>query len=146
MKMTQSSTPTIVLGMVTSAALALLALWVPSALAKEKPARPKLEVLLSQQLEDMEGKEITVTHLEYPPGTGAPRHRHPGHTVVYVVSGELESETDDGGVQKYGPGDVIYESPMSLHATFRNPSKTETFNGIAFMVRDSAKPATVLAR
>ncbi len=105
---------------------------------------PKIEVLFELDLEDIDGKTITLTNLEYPPGAGTPAHHHPAHTVVYVVSGHVESSVDDAEPIVYGPGDVWYESPMQLHATFRNPSDTEPFKAIAFMIRDTSKPATLL--
>ena len=105
---------------------------------------PKLEVLLSQELADMEERDMTVIYLEYPPGTGTAPHRHPAHTVVYVISGQVESSLDDSAPVIYGAGESWYESPMQLHATFRNPSDSETFKGIAVMVRDTSKPITIM--
>ena len=105
---------------------------------------PKMEVLFSQGLEDIEGRSLSLISLEYPPGAETAAHRHPAHTVVYVVSGQVESSVDDGEPIVYGPGEVWYESPMQLHATFRNPSDTEPFKAIAFMVRDTSKPITIM--
>ena len=107
-------------------------------------ASPKSEVLFTHALEDIQDREITLVNLEYPPGAAAPQHRHPAHTIVYVVSGHVESSVDDQDPIIYGPGDVWYESPMQLHATFRNPSESEPFQAIAFMLRDSTKPLTLL--
>ncbi len=105
---------------------------------------PKLEVLLGQELPDMEERDMTLIYLEYPPGTGTDAHRHPAHTVVYVISGQVESSLDDSEPVIYGAGESWYESPMQLHATFRNPSDSETFKGIAVMVRDTSKPITIM--
>ncbi len=105
---------------------------------------PKLEVLLGQELPDMEERDMSLIYLEYPPGTGTDAHRHPAHTVVYVISGQVESSLDDSAPVIYGAGESWYESPMLLHATFRNPSDSETFKGIAVMVRDTSKPITIM--
>jgi quercetin dioxygenase-like cupin family protein len=105
---------------------------------------PRLEVLLSQKLSDIEGREMTLIELEYPPGAGTAAHRHPAHTVVYVVSGQVESSVDDGAPIVYGPDQSWYESPMQLHATFRNPSDSKPFKAIAVMVRDTSKPITIM--
>ena len=105
---------------------------------------PKLEVLLSQELADMEERDMSLIYLEYPPGTSTDAHRHPAHTVVYVISGQVESSLDDSEPVIYGAGESWYESPMQLHATFRNPSDSETFKGIAVMVRDTSKPITIM--
>ncbi len=127
----------------SAVASALLVIGVQTAWAAAS-GPPKIEVLFNLDLEDIDGRTITLTNLEYPPGAASPAHRHPAHTIVYVVSGQVESSVDDGEPVVYGPGDVWYESPMQLHATFRNPSDTEPFKAIAFMVRDTSKPATLL--
>jgi quercetin dioxygenase-like cupin family protein len=105
---------------------------------------PKMEVLLSQKLSDLEGREMVLIELEYPPGVATKPHRHPSHTIVYVISGQIESSVDDGVPIVYGPGESFYESPMQLHATFRNPSATKPFKAIAVMVRDTSKPITIM--
>jgi len=105
---------------------------------------PRLDVLLSQKLPDIEGREMLLIELEYPPGAETKPHRHPSHTVVYMISGQVESSVDDGAPVVYGPGESFYESPMQLHATFRNPSETKPFKAIAVMVRDTSKPVTIL--
>jgi quercetin dioxygenase-like cupin family protein len=64
--------------------------------------------------------------------------------MVYVISGQVESSVDDGAPVVYDPGESFYESPMQLHATFRNPSDTKPFKAIAVMVRDTSKPVTMM--
>lgn len=105
---------------------------------------PMLEVLRSQKLADIKGREMLLIELEYPPGAATGPHRHPSHTMVYVISGQVESSVDDGAPVVYGPGESFYESPMQLHATFRNPSATKPFKAIAVMVRDTSKPVTMM--
>lgn len=127
----------------SAVASALLVIGVQTAWATAA-GPPKMEVLFSHDLEDINGRTLSLINLEYPPGAESPAHRHPAHTIVYVVSGQVESSLDDGEPIVYGPGEVWYESPMQLHATFRNPSDTEPFKAIAFMVRDTNKPITIL--
>lgn len=105
---------------------------------------PRAEVLLSQKLSDIEGQEMLLIELEYPPGAATKPHRHPSHTIVYVISGQVESSVDDETPIVYGPGESFYESRMQLHATFRNPSDTKAFKAIAVMVRDTSKPVTMM--
>ena len=129
------------LGSAIASALVVIGLQTAWAAASDPP---KIEVLFNLDLEDIDGRTLSLTSLEYPPGAASPAHRHPAHTIVYVVSGQVESSVDDGDPIVYGPGEVWYESPMQLHATFRNPSDTEPFKAIAFMVRDTSKPTTIL--
>lgn len=49
--------------------------------------------------------------LRYLPGATAPAHLHPGYELIYVLSGELE--TDDG---TYGPNSLLVMPPDSVHA------------------------------
>ncbi len=124
-----------------ASALVVVGIQAASAAGQESPT---LDMLLSQELADMEERDMSVIYLEYPPGTGTDPHRHPAHTVVYVISGPVESSLDDSAPVIYGAGESWYESPMQLHATFRNPSDSETFKGIAVMVRDTTKPVVIM--
>jgi quercetin dioxygenase-like cupin family protein len=49
--------------------------------------------------------------MRYLPGAEAPAHRHPGYEMIYVLSGELE--TDDG---TYPAGSLLVMPPDSVHA------------------------------
>jgi anti-sigma factor ChrR (cupin superfamily) len=49
--------------------------------------------------------------MRYLPGATAPAHLHPGYELIYVLSGELE--TDDG---VYGPNSLLVMPPDSVHA------------------------------
>lgn len=49
--------------------------------------------------------------LRYLPGATAPSHRHPGYELIYVLSGELE--TDDG---VYPANSLLVMPPNSVHA------------------------------
>jgi len=96
---------------------------------------PKVESLFNQQLKDLDDRRLTLTSIEYPPGASSGAHSHPAHTLVYVVSGHVESSVDDEEPKVYGPGEAWYEEPRQLHATFRNTSETEPFTVIAFMLQ-----------
>jgi anti-sigma factor ChrR (cupin superfamily) len=49
--------------------------------------------------------------VRYLPGANAPAHRHPSFEMIYVISGELE--TDDG---VYGENSVLVMRPGSTHS------------------------------
>lgn len=49
--------------------------------------------------------------MRYLPGAVATPHVHPGYEIIYVLSGELE--TDDG---VYGPNSLLVMPPGSTHA------------------------------
>ncbi|MDX3455881.1 cupin domain-containing protein [Streptomyces sp. ME02-8801-2C] len=56
-----------------------------------------------------DGPAAAVMH--YLPGAKAPSHLHPGFELIYVLSGELE--TDDG---VYAAGSLLVMPPNSVHA------------------------------
>jgi quercetin dioxygenase-like cupin family protein len=49
--------------------------------------------------------------VRYLPTAEATPHLHPGYEIIYIISGELE--TDDGS---YGPGSLLVMPPDSVHA------------------------------
>jgi quercetin dioxygenase-like cupin family protein len=60
-----------------------------------------------------------------PPGVSVPIHSHPGIEAFYVLSGEVEVLSDQGGKAHWvavGPGDFI-EIPGNVKHGFRNRSK-----------------------
>jgi quercetin dioxygenase-like cupin family protein len=60
-----------------------------------------------------------------PPGVCVPMHSHPGIEAFYVLSGDVEVLTEEGGKAHWitaGPGDFI-EVPSEAKHGFRNRSK-----------------------
>lgn len=120
--------------------------WVTQRQVVDGAARPRMKstTLLTQPLSDIDGKEVTLIKLDYEPGAASPEHHHPGHVVVYVLSGELTSQLDDGEAVVYGPGEVFYEAPNGLHAQSKNDGTEENAVALAFFVADEGKPRTQL--
>jgi quercetin dioxygenase-like cupin family protein len=58
--------------------------------------------------------------VRYRPGAAAKPHRHQGYELIYVFSGELE--TDDG---VFGPNSLLVMEPGSVHAP-RSPKGCTT--------------------
>ena len=103
----------------------------------------RITPLMKQVLGSVEGKEVTVIKLDYPPGAASPAHRHPGDVFVYVLSGKLTSQLNDEDPVVYGPGEIFYEAPMGLHAQSKNDEKEEHAVAIAFIIGDTGKPQTL---
>jgi quercetin dioxygenase-like cupin family protein len=60
-----------------------------------------------------------------PPGVSVPIHSHPGIEALYVLSGEVDMLSDEGGKSYWiaaGPGDFI-DIPDNVRHGFRNRSK-----------------------
>ena len=116
-----------------------------AALAQTPPAS-QANVLMTQALIGIEGKEADVLTVEYAPGASSPRHRHNGNTFVYVLEGTVEMQVNGGPLVKLGPGQTFYENPADVHAVSRNASSTQPAKILVFMVKDIGKPRTVPAK
>lgn len=47
----------------------------------------EVEVLFSQELQDIQGKSGQMLTVTYAPGESSAQHRHNAHTFVYVLEG-----------------------------------------------------------
>lgn len=75
---------------------------------------------------NLDGWEVTVSHVDYPPGrVGAP-HRHAGFVLAYVLEGTVITKISGQGEEKsYTVGQMFYEQPGATHEVSRNASATE---------------------
>jgi quercetin dioxygenase-like cupin family protein len=74
----------------------------------------------------MDGWEVTVSHVDYPPGRVGTAHRHAGFVLAYVLKGEVMTKISDQGPAKiYKTGEMFFEPPGATHEESGNPSKTE---------------------
>jgi quercetin dioxygenase-like cupin family protein len=95
----------------------------------------KVDTLLTKKLPEAPGKEIQVITVNYAPGTGDTIHRHDAHVVAYVLEGEVEMQVRGGRLQRFGPGQVFYESPEDVHTVSRNASKTKPAKFVVFFIK-----------
>ena len=90
------------------------------------PAAPRPPVF-KHDLPDirMDGWEVTVSYVDYPPGrVGAP-HRHPGFVLAYVLEGAVVTKISGQGEEKtYTAGQMFYEQPGATHEVSKNASTT----------------------
>ncbi len=112
--------------------------------AQDRPAFPRVERILTQQLDDIENREVRMEVVSFAPGAEAPQHRHPGHVFVYVLEGEIVSQLDDGPADTFKAGDSFYEPTNGLHAVTKNPSATETAKILVTMIMEEGKPSLTL--
>lgn len=112
--------------------------------AQQRPAFPKVDRVLTQALDDIEGREVRMEVVTFAPGAEAPQHRHPGHVFVYVLEGEIISQLDDGAAETFKAGDSFYEPTNGLHAVTKNPSDTETAKILVTMIMRDGDPSLTL--
>jgi quercetin dioxygenase-like cupin family protein len=51
--------------------------------------KPKIETLLSAELEGVAGTEVIMSRVEIPPNKSLPKHWHPGEEFAYVLEGSV---------------------------------------------------------
>jgi quercetin dioxygenase-like cupin family protein len=76
----------------------------------------------------LNGWQVTVLELTFPPGTTSPKHAHPGFVLGYVLEGEYCFQLEGEQERVLSTGDVFYEAPDSVHlrsggATITKPAR-----------------------
>jgi quercetin dioxygenase-like cupin family protein len=75
---------------------------------------------------NLEGWEVTVSHVPYPPGRVGSPHKHAGFVLAYVVEGAVVAKVSDQGPERvYKAGEMFYEQPGATHEVSKNASQTE---------------------
>jgi quercetin dioxygenase-like cupin family protein len=84
-------------------------------------------------------KSLTAVVVDYPPGAAPPAHKHAGSAFIYayVVSGEVESQVEDGPKHIYRASESFFEEPGAVHRISRNASETKPAKLLAVFVTDS---------
>jgi quercetin dioxygenase-like cupin family protein len=74
----------------------------------------------------MDGWEVTVSHVDYPPGRVGAVHHHAGFVLAYVLEGTVITKISGQGEEKtYSVGQMFYEQPGATHEVSKNASQTE---------------------
>jgi quercetin dioxygenase-like cupin family protein len=139
-----SITSTVVSSFCLTIALALP----PAVFAQQPKAAPspanaaKATPLMSKDLPDFAGKEVTMSTIEYAPGGTSAPHRHDAHTFVYVLEGSVTMQVAGGEPVTLVPGQTFYETPADVHSISKNASATAPAKFLVFMIKDKGKPAT----
>ncbi len=85
------------------------------------------------------GKSLVALVVDYTPGGASPAHIHAKSAFIfgYVLSGEIESQVNDGPRRVYRAGESFYEPPGSHHPVSRNASKSKPARLLAVFVVDT---------
>jgi quercetin dioxygenase-like cupin family protein len=77
----------------------------------------------------LEGWEVRVNHVDYPPGRVGTPHQHPGFLFAYVLEGAVIAQVLGEGVsdevRTYHVGEMFYEPIGSTHQVSKNASATQ---------------------
>jgi quercetin dioxygenase-like cupin family protein len=92
-----------------------------------------------QVIPNIPGKSLVALVVDYAPGGTSPPHIHAKSAFIfgYVLSGEIESQVNDGPRQVYRAGESFYERPGSRHPVSRNASRTKPAKLLAVFVVDT---------
>src|SRR4030095_919302 len=74
----------------------------------------------------MDGWEVTVNYVDYPPGRVGAVHHHAGFVLAYVLEGAVIAKISGQGEEKtYETGQMCYEQPGATHEVSKNASQTK---------------------
>ena len=92
-----------------------------------------------QAITNIPGKSLVAVVVDYARGGASPSHVHAKSAFIfgYVLSGEIESQVNDGSRRVYRTGESFYEAPASRHPVSRNASKTQPAKLLAVFVVDT---------
>jgi quercetin dioxygenase-like cupin family protein len=99
--------------------------------------------LMSKDLTDFPGKEVTMITVEYPPGGLDPVHRHNAYGFIYVLEGTVIMQVKGGKEVTLTPGQTFYEGPDDVHVVGRNASTTKPAKMLVVLVKDKGAPILV---
>jgi quercetin dioxygenase-like cupin family protein len=101
-----------------------------------------------QAIPNIPGKSLVALIADYAPGGASPSHTQAKSAFIfaYVLSGEIESQVNDGPKRVYRAGESFYETPGSSHPVSRNASTTEPAKLLAVFVVDTDDKAPDHAR
>jgi len=61
------------------------------------------------------GREVVQVRVDFPPGVVAPKHKHPGEEMVYVLAGTLEYRLEGKPPVTLKSGDVLFIPAGTIH-------------------------------
>jgi quercetin dioxygenase-like cupin family protein len=91
----------------------------------------------------LDGWEVVVSQVDYPPGRVGQPHQHGGFLFAYVLEGAVVAQVLGDGVsadvRTYRAGEMFYEPIGSTHQVSNNASQTEPARILAInLVKKSA--------
>jgi quercetin dioxygenase-like cupin family protein len=87
--------------------------------------------------------EAIQARVDIAPGVIAPKHKHPGAEIIYVLEGSLQYQLEGQPPVTLKPGDVLFVPAETFH-TARNVGSVNAAE-LATYVVEKGKPLLVLA-
>ncbi len=111
------------------------------------PAQSNVNAVFKHDLPNltMDGWEVNVSHVDYPPGRVGAAHKHPGFTLAYVLQGAVVAKVTGQQERTYKVGEMFYEGPGDVHEVSKNASQTEPARLLALTFAKKGLPLTTPA-
>jgi quercetin dioxygenase-like cupin family protein len=117
--------------------------------AAQAPAAPPRPPVFVHDLPNLslDGWEVTVSHVDYPPGRVGAVHHHAGFVLAYVLEGSVIAKISDQGEEKtYTVGQMFYEQPGATHEVSKNASQTQPAKLLAMIFAKKGATLTTPGR
>jgi quercetin dioxygenase-like cupin family protein len=105
---------------------------------------PTVKELMSKDLTDVPGREVSMITVEYAPGGADPIHRHDAYAFVYVLEGSIVMQVQGGNETTLTAGQTFYEGPDDIHLVGRNASSTKPAKFVVFLIKHKGSTGFVL--
>lgn len=103
----------------------------------------KLETLMKEKLEGIEGKEVIVSKVEIPANTTLPKHWHPGEEFVYVIKGSATLWQKNKPDIQVNEGEAIKVPLKQVHTAITGEKGASI---LVFRVHEQGEPERVLVQ
>ena len=128
--------------LLTNALMGVVLLTAPT-LQTKAADQAKVTDLMTKDLANIPGKEVTMITVEYPPGAVDPVHRHNASAFIYVLEGSVVMQMKGGKKVTLHPGETFYEDPAGIHLVGKNASDTKPAKFLVFLVKEKGAPILV---
>jgi quercetin dioxygenase-like cupin family protein len=103
----------------------------------------KVTELMTKDLKNVPGKEVTMITVDYAPGGADPVHVHNASAFVYVLEGSIVMQMKGEKEVTLHPGETFYEDPEGVHLVGRNASDTKPARFIVLLVKNKGAPILI---
>jgi quercetin dioxygenase-like cupin family protein len=91
---------------------------------------------------NLDGWQVTVSEVPFPPGRAGQVHHHAGFVLAYVLEGNVVTKISGEPEKVYARGEMFYEPPGSTHEVSRNASSTEPARLLALIFAKKGEALT----
>jgi quercetin dioxygenase-like cupin family protein len=95
---------------------------------------------------NLDGWEVTVSHVDYAPGRVGTVHHHAGFVLAYVVEGTIITKISGSEERTYKAGEMFYEHPGATHEVSKNASQTQPAKLLAMIFAKKGETLTTQGR